>query len=620
MRSAKCVIVGLLLLSFLIASSPYASAFLPVPANLNSGPLIDSILLTVIENQDQKLWAMNAGVIEMDTTFYQDPSEIPEENPSVQEFRVLRNGYGCFAINCSTAPLNESVLRRAFAFAFDKARVIEELFDGLPQVHDSIVPSASSWCIEDELQWHYYTSQSAYGNLLLNASGLFPYGLDGWRTYKGQPIEPIIVGCSYFDDITYYAAEALRSLGMPSLRMASHYGDYNTYVEWDMTFFAYGFDSDDVDWLAYRFCSEYADVPHQNPSSFSNETYDRCSQQLLHGTTYEEVYNASYWMQRILHEQVPLLVVYEDTYTQKYRTDKFTGHVQDLSGYIPNLWTMRRIHLLDGTDGGVVPIAIREAPDSFNIYTAESPASEFIFDELYSSLYRYGPDLRPYPDLASSLLIESHADNPAVPLGHTRFTVDIIQNATWSDGVPLTAEDIAFTIAYAFESGAYGNPAATELGDLIGAYAPNPYRVIFEYATESYWHFSKFAYLRTIPKHIFASDRGIGYDGWSEWNPVFDPEAPHVTCGPFLLAGYEPNQWYNLTWNPLFHYRVNASLHEPRPPANTTTGTITTTGVNGWSSMTLNITSAISTGSTVVILLSVYGIFRHRRSVSPPAE
>lgn len=563
---------------------------------------------------------MNGGAIEMDTTFYLDPSEIPEENRDVEESRALGSGYGCFVIDCSTAPLNESVLRRAFAFAFDKARVTEELFDGWSQVHDSIVPCANSWCIEDELPWHYYTNQSAHGNLLLNESGLFPYGLDGWRTYKGQPIEPIIVGCSYFYNITYYAAEALRSLGMPAYRMASHWSDYNTYVEWDMTFFSRNFDSNDVEWLAYRFCSEYADVPHENPSSFSNETYDRCSQQLLHGTTYEEVYNASYWMQRILHEQVPLLVVYETTYEQKYRTDKFTGHVPDLSGYIPNLWTMRKIHQLDGAYGGVVPIAIGEAPDSFNIFIAESSASEIIFNELYSSLYRYGPDLRPYPDLARNLLIESHADNPAVQLGHTRFTVDIIQNATWSDGVPLTAEDVAFTTNYAFESGAYGNPAATELGDLIGAYAPSPYRVIFEYATESYWHFSKFAYLRIIPKHIFASDGGIGYDGWSEWNPVFDPEAPHVTCGAFLLADFVQGEWYNLTWNPRFHYRVNESLHGIEPPTDTATSAISATGVNGWHDMTLIITSTISTGSAVVILFSVYGILRRRRFSPPPAE
>jgi ABC-type transport system substrate-binding protein len=169
-------------------------------------------------------------------------------------------------------------------------------------------------------------------------------------------------------------------------------------------------------------------------------------------------------------------------------------------------------------------------------------------------LFRQGPDLNPWPDLAENMVTETHSDNSAVPDGHTRFTIDIIKNATWSDGVPLTAADVAFTFNYQFESGEYGNPAAIDYAELYAVYTPNPFRVVLEFSTESYWHFSNFAYDYIIPEHIFNDETGIGYEGWNTWNPVFNSSAPHVTCGPFRFEDYEDNEFYELLYNPLFHY------------------------------------------------------------------
>jgi len=259
-------------------------------------------------------------------------------------------------------------------------------------------------------------------------------------------------------------------------------------------------------------------------------------------------------MQEILHYNVPRLVVYQNTYMQGYRNDQFTGHVEDLGRYISGPWTMRKIHKLDGTPGGTVPVAISVDQASFNFFVCGWTDSIIILSNLYSSLFKYGPDLVPQPDLTENILTETHDDNPAVPTGHTRYTIDIIQNATWSDGTPLTAADVAFTYIYHYESAVYGNPAGSDLGDLIASYAPGPYRVILEFSTESYWHFSNFAFEYIIPQHIFNDNDGIGYNGWNTWNPVFNPTDPHVTSGPFIVTDYNEGEWYELTKNPLFYY------------------------------------------------------------------
>ena len=242
-----------------------------------------------------------------------------------------------------------------------------------------------------------------------------------------------------------------------------------------------------------------------------------------------------------------------------------------------------------------------------------------ILSELWPSLYKYSPDATPWPDLAQSMLTETHASNPSVPEGHTRFTIDILENATWSDGVPLTAQDIAFTFMYLMESALYGNPAASQLGDLFSAYAPTTYRVVFEFETESYWNFGKFAFQHIIPEHIFNNVTGIGYAGWEDWNPVFDPTDPNVNCGPFILTDFQAGEFYELAWNPLFHYAPDRTTITTTTSITATSTTTTNASTNTSTSTTnqplnvsLIISYTITAGSTIIIVFCIILIIKKR--------
>jgi ABC-type transport system substrate-binding protein len=606
-RNKRLVTITFISAFLFMVVSPAISTAVAIPSDLNVGPYVDKIVYKVINNQDQRVLAMQAGEIEMDNSFF-DPVHYNtlDADPNIEIFSALRNGYGHITINCRDAPLNETVLRKAFAYAFDKERVTSEIMDGWSQEQDSLVPYPNGWCIEDTLPYHYYSAQVAIGNALLDASGDFPIGGDGFRTYRGQVFDIQIEYSSSSVEIAGGTAQigvdALLALHVNAKTKAADFNEYisrlDSHGDYDMVFYAFNYYSNDVDWLAYEYWSEYADTPYQNPTNFRNATYDSCRQQLLYGTTYAEVYNASSWMQRILQEQVPRLVVYENTYNQAYRIDKFKDQVADLGRYITGPWTMRHVKKLDGTTGGTLSVAIGEEPDSFNIYVTNSAYSAAILENLWPSLYSYGPDLNPYPDLAESMLTETHAENPDVPAGHTRFTIDIIQNATWSDGVQLTADDVAFTETYAFESYVYGNPAGTDIGDLVAAYAPTTYRVIIEFSTESYWHFSNFAYDTIIPKHIFNDATGIGYAGWNTWNPVFDPAEPNVNCGPFKFTDFEAGEFYEVSYNPNFYYGI---YHAPETTPPTTTGPDWTLAI---------IAGAV--GAAVVILVGGFVLLRQK--------
>ncbi|MHA2022524.1 MAG: ABC transporter substrate-binding protein [Candidatus Thorarchaeota archaeon] len=592
--------------------------------SLLTGPYVDEVIFRIMTSQDQRILALQAGEIEMCKSFF-DPVYYNTLNadPDIEIYRAPRRGYGHLVINCRKYPLNISAFRRAFAFAFDKTRVTAEIFNGFSQEHDSLVPYPNGWCVEDEFTQHYYADQTALGAALLVEAGftidagtgflLAPNGDSFDISIEYTSSSPEIAG-----EVAQIGVDALHRLGVDAETRAADFNEYisrlDSHGDYDMVFYATNFYSNDVDWLAYSYWSENADVDHQNPTNFRNTTYDSYRDALLYGTTYEEVFEASAEMQKILHYQVPALVVYVNTYIQGYRNDVFTGHVEDLRNHISGPWTSRKIHKIDGTSGGSVPLSQSCEFASFNFFATQSSMSSSVYiimnENLHSSLYKRGPDVNPLPDLATSMTTETHSDNQAVPDGHTRFSIDIIQNATWSDGTPLTADDVAFTYAYQYESAAYGNPAGTVLEELVASYAPTAYRVVLEFSTESYWHFSDFAFDYIIPQHIFNDVDGIGYDGWNTWDPVFNATHPHVTCGPFIFSDYNRGEFYRLERNPLFHYAASPSVL-----TNETTTTITTTNQTqpemNWSEV---FSISIGSVSGIVIVYCVVSIIQNRRN------
>lgn len=532
------------------------------PSDINIGPYVDKVVFKVIEDDDLRALALQTGTIDMDASYLR-PSQLQilAGNPDISILSTPRNGYGHITINCRDYPLNISAFRRAFAYAFDKTRVTIEVMEGNSHEHDSLVPLVSNWCIEEIMPYHYYIAEVAKGVQILNEANFTIDSITGFRSAPdGSSFNVIIEYPSVLQEagmIAQIGVDALLALDVNAEIRGSAFSEYisrlDNHGDYDMIYYAYNFHDDDVDWLAYQYWSEYANTTYQNPTNFKNSTYDSWRNQLLYNTSYDAVYEAASEMQMILQYNVPRLVVNPADILQAYRTDKFTGCVEDHGRYIAGTYTLRKIHKIDGTPGGSVSIALGE-PESFNVFLGSSVYASAILTNLWPRLYLIGPDLTPQPYLAEHLLKETHSENPAIQEGHTRFTIDIVQNATWSDGTPLTAEDVAMTFNYCFESAIYGNPVATGLRDLVAAYAPTSFRAIIQFSTESYWHFSTIAFNYIIPKHVFNEVNGIGFSEWNKWNPVFNPVEPYVTAGPFKLTDFEVGEFSEISANPSFWF------------------------------------------------------------------
>ena len=240
----------------------------------------------------------------------------------------------------------------------------------------------------------------------------------------------------------------------------------------------------------------------------------------------------------------------------------------------------------------------------FNLMVETSAYSHNVLNNLYMSILARDDKGVLMPDLAESYITETNAENSDVPVGHTRFTFDLIQNATWNDGTVITAEDVAFTINYYRDGIAYGNPSgAGTLEDVTAAYAASPFRVIIEFDTESYWHLNNAGLNTILPKHIFET---IGLEGWSTWNPVKGGD-PHVTSGPFEVSNFVAGEFTELTYRPDWAYNLGVHPTETEPPTTTPTGTTTAPPFDP----TLAIVAG-AVGAAVVILVGGFVLLRQR--------
>lgn len=563
-RGRNRIIVSIVLLSLILMQ-----IILPITFGQNTedtikiGPYVDKVLFKVITQEDQQVLALQDDEIDLIGDWV-DPRFLDTiaENVNLNIFNTLKNGYGYLTINCNKYPLNLTAFRRALAFAFDKEAISDDIWEGYSQPLDSCIPAVNPFTIEGQLPYNYYSADIEEGNNLLDRAGFNLNETTGYRMAPDGSAFDILVETPYssyqakdvcqmiVDTLTNLRIEAEYSPYWPDMNRLYFHGDY------DIFFLSTSMSNFDVDWLAYDYWSEYADKPYWNFANFRNETYDSWRDQLLHSTSYDEVYEAAIEMQKILVYECPEIVCYEDVHLSVFRIDRFTGWINDAINGAHSWWNKYQVRLKPRPDspiGGILRVSNALDIDSFNFMTSNSQLTRKLLNLLYDSLIKLDPVGSDIEWLAESYVIETHSDSARVPEGHTRITFNIVSNAIWSDGIPLTSEDVAFTLNYYRESS--GNPYGRDLVDMIAAYTPTPSTVVIEFDTESFWHLHSVGYLPIIPRHIFEE---MSIEDWNLWNPN-PPDDAMVNSGPFNVSDYEPGEYIELTRNPEYFFAVNAT-------------------------------------------------------------
>jgi ABC-type transport system substrate-binding protein len=585
------VTILVLLLSPLLAPSLVrAQDTFPV-----AGPYVDKIEYKVIYDYNEGVLALQEDEIDLIGEWIRPESIVLyQDSEDIEISQVQRNGYGYLVINCELYPFNVTAFRRAFAFALDKEHICDEIWNGLADPQDSVVPQINPYSIEGSLPYSYYTSDLPQARAILDAAGFVDRDADGFREAPDGSSFNAIISVPLSSDIAVaigeIAAEALTSIGIEAYSEPFDIYGYIWDMYWEIAFWGDSFSNYDLDWLAYAYWSENAHDWHWNPSRFSNSTYDSWRNQLLYSIDYETVLEAIREMQSILLYESPVIICYQNLRLNAYRVDRFEGHVNDVFHGVPGPWTcllVRHKQSENGSLGGTFRWSLPLDVDTFNFMVSSSAYTMNVLNELYDSLFVTDPDGNDMLWLAESYTVETHLDNPIVPEGYTRFTIDLVRNATWTDGTPLTAEDVAFTLNYYRDSP--DNPYGYDLADMTSATAPFAYTVVVEFYTESFWHLHNFVYKPIIPRHVFQE---IELDDWNTWNPNPLTEEM-VTSGPFIVSDHDPTVSIELTKNPGYFRRLNES-----------TNTSTTTSLIPWDSISpLSLTVMISSIVVIVVIL-----------------
>jgi peptide/nickel transport system substrate-binding protein len=198
-----------------------------------------------------------------------------------------------------------------------------------------------------------------------------------------------------------------------------------------------------------------------------------------------------------------------------------------------------------GSAGGVLHIGTTYPIDSMNPFVAQSDYSYAVYEYIYPQLVQYNSTLGIAPDFARSW--STSAD------GRT-WTFHTVPHAHWSDGKPLTAADVAWTIneVMKYKNGPAGQWAGL-LEHMIGASAPNPTTVVIRYATAVANVLEQMQSMSVLPKQVWApyfTGKGTGLKTFPNVPPANGK--PMVSGGPFELVRYKSNQYAlfkrNLHW------------------------------------------------------------------------
>lgn len=620
---ATFLVAGFLLMSISpIFATAQTLPYSGLPSVSKNGPYIDKMVFRVQPNTEQQMLALINGEVDMIWESSIDTTYLPQlaAADNVEAYGDWRNGFGFYTFNCDRYPLNITSVRRAYAYALDKYEVSEVLWAGESRPWDAMVPPGP-WTTEEDFTYYYYEENLAIANQLLDDAGLIDIDADGWRENPDGSEIGVIQVAAHADDFQssqagIIGAATLNSIG---LQAEAFMTDFYTYIDklyfhepdWWIVFSGYSFREDFFNAVYYMYGDYYGGyygVDYFNEPNFRNATFDSYMDAFLNAKTEQDVRDTIGPMLDILHYECPRVIAYNNKAFSAIRTDKWEGHVPQLGANFPNFWTSMKVHLKEsagGPYGGTFYVSSSLGIDSFNVMSSIGYYSWAIHFEMWPGLIEKDENAEYVGVLAESWEIQTHATHPdIVPEGNHRFVFNLIQNATWSDGQPVTAEDFAFTFNYFKDGLAYGNPngATATIQSMTAAYAATPFQFVVELNRESFWNFENVAF-RTfpLPKHIIEP---YGLEGWNVWDPVKGGD-PLIVQGPFVVTEYIDNEFTELTRRNWAY-----AIEHPEPTTTPPTGPTTPEPPPPFDPTLAIIGGAV--GAAVVILVGGFVLLRQK--------
>jgi ABC-type transport system substrate-binding protein len=543
------------------------------------------------EDWEEALWALQAGSV------YSYDEQIPSErvqdlelHPRVTVTSQPGTRYRQFNFQCQRFPTNITGYRKALAYALDKPSVVANARGGYARVMDNPIPLAYEfWTYEGQMTSHFYAEDIASANATLDAANIIdtpdsPH--PGWRYYdtdgsgtwtpgdkrgdqnapEGLRIE-LWVSAGYDPAIQ---AVLVQIEGMQKCGLQGHLAQFDFNLlenpfstgEFNLGCFSWGIEPPGDPTLLYDFFhSEGGD--NSFFYQFNHSEYDYNCTQFMMASTRLEARNWAWNCCRILMEEMPMIVCYNDDYTHAFRTDNWEGSVPQvgINRMGGNPYTFHQIRLKESQGGpfGCIPTeyitVLSDGMDFTNTLKSRRQSTHTIMDLIYSRLWVVDP-LDPHtqsaPDLAYNWWTNATTASGDIHDG-MKYTFQLYDNITWHDGTPFTSEDVHYSLMTIHPWGTY---TADEVEDIYRIDTPDDYTVEIYSNDSSYLGFNKATSLQILPKHIWEPYEAGNFT-WSPGTPV---DLSGTGC--FQWVTRVPGQYVILDRYPDWHFAVE---HPDRP-------------------------------------------------------
>ena len=204
-----------------------------------------------------------------------------------------------------------------------------------------------------------------------------------------------------------------------------------------------------------------------------------------------------------------------------------------------------------GGDPNIVNIGITDSLGGVN---------PLVIDQTWINKYAVGLQFLPLMELDSNLDFQPMLADSITTEDNINFVIHIDEKATWSDGTPVTAEDVEFTVLrlaspivanptmmlYAFEG--VGDDGFVEEGaeSISGIQVIDEKTIQFttKYPISLTTFLNSYAcYIHTMPKHVIEKfdEAAIATEDWFNH--------PDVVSGPYKLVDYDTNHYISYTAN-----------------------------------------------------------------------
>ena len=181
-------------------------------------------------------------------------------------------------------------------------------------------------------------------------------------------------------------------------------------------------------------------------------------------------------------------------------------------------------------DHSTIVVGVAQTPDSLNPFVMVLSVSHTINYLVYDTLTSIDEDLNVGSHLASSWNVSGDG---------LTWTFHLVENATWHDGEPVTADDVEFTFDLILNNPKEGRLWIDYLNGTTADNVTATGAHTLEIVTDQPKATMLSIMIPILPEHIWSAIPADDIDNVDPWHPTYFPDGP-IGSGPFRLDSWEP--------------------------------------------------------------------------------